>query len=526
MAVPPALDQAPGVTSSDTRDVRHPRHRPPRLARRSASVLAGVLVLVLLASLGSLIWLLAGRRGDAEDLQREREAVMAQAGQFMLRMGTYGPDLLDDQGAMPEYREPGQGASSRPSSPPPSTRRPAPPSSWSRRPAWRGRRRCFATGVSTIDSDSATALVAGTFTDTYAKGGAGGAGAVPDRGHAGEDRRRVAGRRLQPGDGSRMNAPMIANFYDLLDVAPDATEAEIRAAWRSAIADLDPADRRFRVYNQAAEVLLDPQRRRAYDAQLAASTEAERARRRAASRRRAARRRPTAAAPRRPAPGAAATSRPRPRAARRTRRAVPTWALAVLAAVTAVAVAASAWLWFAVPSDASVEESARAARSAAERAVVPILSYNALHLDEDRRPRRRYMTSDYREKSYDKMFAVIEQNAPGTKTIVRTDVIRVGDRALGGGPRPGPAVPGPAHDQQADDRADRLPRPGHGHHAAGRRRVAGRRPRQLTGAEVAGTTAHSARALDLRGSAVHHHRKRHAKCGACRYCVAPAIRVT
>jgi Mce-associated membrane protein len=72
-----------------------------------------------------------------------------------------------------------------------------------------------------------------------------------------------------------MKAPMIANFYDLLDVAPDATEAEIRAAWRSAIAELDPADRRFRVYNQAAEVLLDPQRRRAYDDQIAASTEAE-----------------------------------------------------------------------------------------------------------------------------------------------------------------------------------------------------------------------------------------------------------
>ena len=30
---------------------------------------------------------------------------MAQTEQFMLRMGTYGPDLLDDQGAMPDYRE-------------------------------------------------------------------------------------------------------------------------------------------------------------------------------------------------------------------------------------------------------------------------------------------------------------------------------------------------------------------------------------------------------------------------------------
>ena len=206
-----------------------------------------------------------------------------------------------------------------------------------------------------------------------------------------------------------MNAPMIANFYDLLDVAPDATEAEIRAAWRSAIADLDPADRRFRVYNQAAEVLLDPQRRREYDDQLAASTEAEER------------------VEERAEPGVAVTKRPRTASeVVRTRREVPTWALAVLAAVTAVAVAASAWLWFAVPSDASVEDSARAARSAAERAVVPILSYNALHLEEDKKAAQAYMTSDYREKSYDKMFAVIEQNAPGTKTIVRTEVIRSG----------------------------------------------------------------------------------------------------
>lgn len=214
-------------------------------------------------------------------------------------------------------------------------------------------------------------------------------------------------------------APMIANFYDLLDVAPEATEAEIRAAWRSAIAELDPADRRFRVYNQAAEVLLDPQRRKAYDDQLAASTEAEE---------RAQEHAQPAAEPG-AEPGAEVGERPVGLQASppgTARREVPTWALAVLAAVTAVAVAASAWLWFAVPSDASVEESARAARSAAERAIVPILSYNALHLEEDKKAAQAYMTSDYREKSYDKMFAVIEQNAPSTKTIVRTDVVRSG----------------------------------------------------------------------------------------------------
>jgi Mce-associated membrane protein len=197
------------------------------------------------------------------------------------------------------------------------------------------------------------------------------------------------------------------SLYDLLDVAPDATGDEIRAAWKSAISELDPTDRRFRAYNQAAEVLLDPQRRRAHDDQLAAITEAEE------------RAEPDAEV--------VADSGERPDSSvGSTLREVPTWALAVLAAVTAVAVAASAWLWFAVPSDASVEESARAARSAAERAIVPILSYNALHLEEDKKAAQAYMTSDYREKSYDKMFAVIEQNAPGTKTIVRTDVIRSG----------------------------------------------------------------------------------------------------
>jgi Mce-associated membrane protein len=61
---------------------------------------------------------------------------------------------------------------------------------------------------------------------------------------------------------------MNANWYDVLDVEPTATADEIRTAWRAAVADLDPTDRRFRVYNQAAEVLLDPAKRAAYDAEL------------------------------------------------------------------------------------------------------------------------------------------------------------------------------------------------------------------------------------------------------------------
>ena len=58
-------------------------------------------------------------------------------------------------------------------------------------------------------------------------------------------------------------------WYDLLDVEPTASTQEIRAAWKAAVADLDPTDRRFRTLSEAAAVLLDADRRSAYDAELA-----------------------------------------------------------------------------------------------------------------------------------------------------------------------------------------------------------------------------------------------------------------
>ncbi len=70
---------------------------------------------------------------------------------------------------------------------------------------------------------------------------------------------------------------MSPNLYDLLDVDPTATSDEIRAAWKAAIADLDPTDRRFRAFSDAAGVLLDDEKRAAYDAELAAAQAAEEA---------------------------------------------------------------------------------------------------------------------------------------------------------------------------------------------------------------------------------------------------------
>lgn len=214
---------------------------------------------------------------------------------------------------------------------------------------------------------------------------------------------------------------MNPSWYDLLDVPPDATEDQIKSAWKAAIADLDPTDRKFRVYNQAAEVLLDPSRRAAYDAGLAETERAEEERAEAEAREgEEPEQTPPAAAPTYAAPTYVADDTAPP-----ARRTVPGWLLALVAALTAAAVGACAYVWFERPSDASVNDSTRAAQSAAERAIGPILSYNALHLDEDQKAAESYMTSTYR-KDYDDLFAVIKQNAPATKTIVKAQVIASG----------------------------------------------------------------------------------------------------
>jgi Mce-associated membrane protein len=164
VAVPPAPDEDPGVTSSN------PHERPQSPALRLA--LLGVLVVALLASAGVLIWLVSDRTGEADDLQAQRDAVMAQTEQFMLRTGTFGPDMLDDQNGMPEYREKVKEVIT-----------PKFATSFDKQAVaaeqlvaqGRVSREAvvFATGVSVMDEDSATALIAGSFTDSFPQGKSG-----------------------------------------------------------------------------------------------------------------------------------------------------------------------------------------------------------------------------------------------------------------------------------------------------------------------------------------------------------------
>lgn len=155
MVVPAAPADA-GVTSTTA--------RRRRLDLRT--VLLAVLVALSLVAAGVLAWVLLARGGDDDDAQASREEVMAQTEQFMLRMGTYGPDLLDEQGAMPEYRERVKGvitdkfAASFDSE----------AGTAEQLVAQAGVTRAadvFAAGVSSLDQDSARTLVAGTFSDSY-----------------------------------------------------------------------------------------------------------------------------------------------------------------------------------------------------------------------------------------------------------------------------------------------------------------------------------------------------------------------
>ena len=205
---------------------------------------------------------------------------------------------------------------------------------------------------------------------------------------------------------------MTPTWYDVLGVEPSASAEEIRAAWRGAIADLEPGDRRFRSLNEAAEVLLDADRRAAYDAELAPEPDPEPT--------------PTDEEPER---AGAVTDLEAERAearqkARESRRPVPAWLLAVLGVLVLAMVCAAAYL-ATQPSDEAIAESTSEAQSAAERAVVTILSYDYREMDQDQEAAGDLMTTAYRKK-YDALFEQLKANAPELKVVVSCEVVASG----------------------------------------------------------------------------------------------------
>lgn len=172
MAVPPAPDGRSGVTKdSSTHD--HTPGRVPAVGFRL--VLLVVLAVLLLLSAGTFVGLAVtgessptGIFDGDDDRQGEadRQAVMAQAQQFILRVNTYGPDLLAEDGTMPDYREQVREVITDKFAASFEESVPAAESTVSQAGFSRVAE-VFGAGVSVIDGDSATALVAGSFTNSY-----------------------------------------------------------------------------------------------------------------------------------------------------------------------------------------------------------------------------------------------------------------------------------------------------------------------------------------------------------------------
>ena len=143
-----------------------------RLTPRTRIAIAAALALVVAVCVALLIWMSVSGRASADgglDLPDEREQAMSLTDQFVKRLGTYSPDMVDGSGQMPDYRE--------------QVREVITPkfaadfdkevATAEQLVAQGGITRTadvFATAVSSIDDDSARVLVAGAFTDSYEQG--------------------------------------------------------------------------------------------------------------------------------------------------------------------------------------------------------------------------------------------------------------------------------------------------------------------------------------------------------------------
>ncbi|WP_235736320.1 J domain-containing protein [Nocardioides alcanivorans] len=212
---------------------------------------------------------------------------------------------------------------------------------------------------------------------------------------------------------------MSASWYDVLGVAPDATEAEIRAAWKAATSDLEPTDRRFDLYNSAAKVLLDAEARAGYDAEFAQPDVDE-----------------ELAAPDLdeelsvpPEPATALTGAPEPEP--EPRAGVPAWLLAGLALAVLVVAGIAGFLHLSDDGDDAPADSAsvREAQTVLEQSFGNLLTYSWDDLEAAHQRAVALLTPRYRCE-FDKVWSLVEQQAQQVKPVVTTTVVRSGVSAV------------------------------------------------------------------------------------------------
>ncbi len=236
-------------------------------------------------------------------------------------------------------------------------------------------------------------------------------------------------------------------WYDLLGVSRDASAEEIKAAWRSATDRFEPgsAGGQFQMFNQAADVLLDPERRADYDRSLDGQQQG---------------RRDTELPPPPPEPVPAAPAAPTTtvdpraerRAARERRRAERAEARAAsgpatpvepasrqslllvagLALLLVLALVLAGYFALQVRKDARVADAREQAPAAAERAAKAVLSYDYTRLDADEQRAKGFLTPSY-SKEFEKTFALLKENKDGSPGAAVQTKAKVSASIVGSG---------------------------------------------------------------------------------------------
>lgn len=239
---------------------------------------------------------------------------------------------------------------------------------------------------------------------------------------------------------------MNPTLYDILGVRPDASPEEIKRAWRESADRFEPGSgasgAQFRLFNEAAEVLLDPQRRREYDDQLRVEQHERPATQPAVvsgpptsigtdtrtSNGTTAGATTQTTVPESAAPVADERTADEQAPERPARAGAPLWAMIAAGVLALVLVVVAAWLGLVtwdfrdVRRSSAVADARTASTATAERAAAVILSYDYKTLDADEKAAERYMTADYAKK-YAKTFdKLVRGNATDLHAHVEADV--------------------------------------------------------------------------------------------------------
>lgn len=218
---------------------------------------------------------------------------------------------------------------------------------------------------------------------------------------------------------------MSASWYDVLGVDPSATDDEIRAAWRASIADLDPTDRRFTLYNEAAGVLLDRDRRAAYDAEREPSADVP-----AAATGPADEPSDAEATGEAPAPTTPEADVPDPAtrvdAEEPSHRRVPTWLLAALAMAVLLVGVPAAIMQFRGDDGAEAERAISQARESARKSVPQVFTYDYRYPERDFDRAMQVLTGDLRDDYEEIWKEAIEPNLTKVKGTATSRVIGTG----------------------------------------------------------------------------------------------------